>query len=80
MQAGELIVVGKNEAKILLHKFPYDVKVHFRDQFCETPCNPHHADVLEWEVQSSIHHHGGFVLIIKWNVENVREIEWKVFY
>lgn len=56
------------------------------------PCNPHHKDRLEYEVVSEderaveharmLHHHHDrqFFLLIKWEVEGVREIDWIVIY
>lgn len=80
MQSGELIVTGKDEAKIVLNGFPLKVRVAFKDDFSAVPCNPHHHDGLEWEVHRSIFHHSGFVLLIKWHVSSVREIEWFAQY
>jgi hypothetical protein len=80
MQSGELIVTGKDKATIPLHKFPAEVKVRFKDHEVVVPCNPHHRDELEWEVHSSNHHQGGFVLVISWSVTNVREIVWHASY
>ena len=85
MQAGELIVTGKDKAIIPLHGLPLEVKVRFRNPLDHVPCNPQHEDCLEYEVQSSGHHHHhshhcGFVLVIKWHVSGVREIVWRVHY
>lgn len=81
MQAGELIVTGKDKAIIPLHGLPREVKAHFKHPFDHVPCNPHHEDCLEYEVQSNHHHHHrGFVLVIKWHVSGVREIVWHVHY
>lgn len=79
MQAGELIVTGKDEARIPLHGYPRSVNCHFKEDEHHVPCNPHHEDWLEYEVHTSIHH-GGFVLLIKWHVSGVREIAWHVHY
>jgi hypothetical protein len=80
MQSGELFVTGKDEAIIALNGFPRKVRVDFKGEPVVTPCNPHHHDKLEWEVHRSHHHHGGFILIIKWEVTGVREIEWTAWY
>lgn len=80
MQSGELIVTGKDEAKVALHGFPTKVKVSFKDDCDIIPCNPHHHDDLEWEVHHSVHHHGGFVLVIRWHVTSVREIAWTAWF
>ena len=84
MQSGELIVTGKVKATIPLNGIPSEVKVHFKHELEMTPCNPHHRDCLEYEVHTNHHqghhHHGKFVLLIKWEVSGVREIVWKVSY
>lgn len=79
MQSGELIVTGKDEAKIVLRSFPIKVKVDFKDECDIIPCNPHHHDELEWEVRHN-HNHTGHVLIIKWHVSGVREITWTALF
>ena len=80
MQSGELIVTGKDKAIIPLNGFPSEVKAHFKDDEVVVPCNPIHADTLEYEVHASNTVAGGFVLIISWDVTNVREIVWHAFY
>jgi hypothetical protein len=80
MQAGELIVTGKNSIHIPLDRLPAEIKVHFKDEVEPVPCNPHNVDYLEYEVHSSNHHHHGFVLVIKWSVSGVREIVWTALY
>ena len=84
MQAGELIVTGRDRAVIPLHGLPREVKCHFKHGCDVVPCNPHHEDCLEYEVEShhSHHHnhHRSFVLVIKWHVSGVREIVWRVHY
>ena len=75
MHKGKLIVSGNGEARIELNGFPVKMNVDFSDEeVIYVPCNPHHFDKLEWE----INHH---ILIIRWVVSNVREIEWRAqFY
>jgi len=82
MQAGELIVTGKDKAVIPLHGLPRKVNVHFKHGCDVVPCNPQHEDCLEYEIQSNHchHHHHDFVLVIKWHVSGVREIVWTVHY
>jgi hypothetical protein len=77
MQSGELIVTGTDQVTIDLNDFPSEVKVHFKDEAQIVPCNPHHLDTLEFEVQTTV---SGFVLLVKWSVTNVREIKWHVAY
>ena len=83
MQSGEIIVTGKDEAVINLKGKPSKVIVHFKDHSHVVPCNHHHHDELEWEVQRYKRHHqhlSGYVLVIKWDVTNVREIKWSASY
>lgn len=81
MQSGELFVTGKDKVVISLKKFPSKVSVHFKDEPHVVPCNHHHHDELKWEVHASHHHYkSGFILVIEWNVTNVREIKWEASY
>lgn len=80
MQSGELIITGKSRITIPLNGFPSEVRAHFKDELEMAPCNPHHADLLEYEVQISNANRSGFVLLIKWDVTGVREIKWHVAY
>ena len=74
MQSGELIVSGKNHVRIDLEHFPRRVKVKFVDNLTVPPCSPQDEDSLEYEVRSTAS--GKFILLIKWRVSNVREINW----
>jgi hypothetical protein len=80
MQAGELIVTGRDKAHIILHGYPREVSCHFTHATEHVPCNPHHEDWLEYEVHAHKEVHGGFILVIKWHVSGVREIAWHVHY
>lgn len=81
MQSGELIVTGKDEAKIKLERCPSKIKVHFIGAPLVIPCNQPHTDSVQWELQRNFHkHHGGYILVIKWHVSDVREIKWTVLY
>ena len=81
MQSGELTVSGKDTYRIDLRGLPQEVRVHFVDDDCVTPCDPHHyVDSLEFEVHASNHNHHGFVLVISWEVRGVREIKWSAYY
>ena len=80
MQAGELIVTGKDKAHIPLREYPRLVSCHFVHAIDHVPCNPHHEDSLEYEVHTNNSVHGGFILVIKWHVSGVREIAWHVHY
>lgn len=93
MQSGELTVTGKGESLIPLSGRPREVIVVFKREHHEPhPCNPHHHDKLEYRVESqdedlkvhhkiNHHHHDRlFFLLIKWEVEGIREIEWIVLY
>jgi hypothetical protein len=81
MQSGELIVTGKNNILIPLHRpaFPSEVRVRFIDDGPEAaPCDPGNSDTLEFEVRpNSV---GVFILFISWSVSSVREIKWHVAY
>ena len=77
MQAGELIVAGKDTVRIELHHFPRRVEVKFTDNLNIPPCSPRHEDDLRYEVRSTAS--GKYILLIKWHVSNVREISWKTF-
>lgn len=57
MQAGELIVTGKDKAVIPLHGLPRKVNCHFKHGCDVVPCNPQHEDCLEYEIQSNHCHH-----------------------
>jgi hypothetical protein len=86
MQSGELIVSGHDKVIISLHDFPSRVSVAFGDDPIIIPCSPKHADMLEWEVVK--HHckcrknkkHSCIELIIKWEVNGVRTVQWDVSY
>lgn len=80
MQSGELIVTGKDHVTIKLHGNPSKVVVKFKDDCVLVPCNPVILDSLQWDINRSFTHHGGYDLHIKWNVSDVREIEWAVYF
>lgn len=84
MQSGELIITGQDQVEIVLKRKPSDVIVKFKHIHHNiVPCNPHHHDDLEWEidrVHRHHHHQEVYVLIIKWNTSSVREIVWTVCY
>jgi hypothetical protein len=80
MQSGELTVTGKNSIHIPLEHLPAEVKVYFKDDCEVVPCNPHHVDRLEYEVHTNNKHHMHFMLIVKWDVSDVREIVWHVSF
>jgi hypothetical protein len=92
MQSGNLTVTGNNSVRIPLLGRPREVFCHFRHEHEPVPCNPHHQDHLEYKIESvdedlhihiriDHHHHDRqFVLVIKWNVVDVREIEWLIVY
>lgn len=81
MLSGELVVVGTNSLSIPLERMPAEVKVHFKDNLELVPCNPHHADTLEYAVHTIFNSHRyKYALIISWKVSGVREIKWKASY
>lgn len=83
IQIGELVVVGKGEIGIALKNRPCKIVVRFIHELNCIPCNPHHKDLLEYELirtHKHNYHCNRYTLIIKWRVASIREIEWKVFY
>jgi len=80
MQQGELTVTGQDNITIPLHGLPTKVEVFFKGHDIPIPCNPHHHDELEAEVNSSNTVLGRFVLKINWVVTGVREVVWRVFF
>lgn len=77
-KAGELSVTGENKIDIKLHHTPpCEVYVSFKGHHHHhhIPCNPNQYDELEWEIHYKHHH---YVLVIKWNVSDTREITWAV--
>lgn len=77
IMSGELFVIGKEEIFIRLkHTEPKTVLVEFKGHQHHIPCNPHH-DKLEWEI---MHKGDYYVLVIKWDVQGIREVVWAVSY
>lgn len=80
-QVGELCVFGKSEAKINLRhkKYPKNILVFFNDKekFHPIPCNPQHHDDLQWSI---IIENKSYYLVIKWDVSDIGEIKWKIFW
>lgn len=91
-QNGELMVTGEGEIDIELKSLPKRIKLHFKESCTLVPCNPNHFDELEWEITSDCNdgghehchkhhdHKAQFVLHVKWNVSDVKDITWKVSY
>lgn len=93
MQSGELDVTGKDKVEINLGaRSPCRVIVKFKGGHHHVPCNPKHRDELKWEVKNKHYHHphdfrhdhchheDKYMLMISWDVTNVRTIEWVVYY
>ena len=80
MQQGEIIITGKGEVFIPLNAFPSEVRAYFVGEPELVPCDPHELDTIEYEVHSSNHCHGGFVLRIKYKVHSERKVVWKAEY
>lgn len=81
MLSGELIVVGTDALSIPLEKMPAEVKVFFKDDLELVPCNPHHADILEYSVHKiNNSHRFKYELRISWSVSGSREIKWHADY
>ena len=88
MHSGELIVVGRDQVDIPLHRLPSEVHVRFKEEHelhhrhrhHHVPCDPGSVDSFECDVHYSNLVFGGFVLRINWSVSSVREIVWHVSY
>lgn len=88
-QGGSLTVSGCNEARIILQGKPDKVEAHFKDH-PKPSCNSSPNDELEYYThiegdkedcdEEERHHHRTYFLILKWRVNNLREIVWKAFY
>jgi hypothetical protein len=82
----ELVVTGKNNAKIELKQRPNEVKVLFKDDELCIPCNPTHFDELEWEIEEEVIKGllkktvKKYFLILSWDVAASRTIVVEVFY
>lgn len=92
MQTGQLVVTGTDFTSIVLSGRPREVFVRFKAEQHHVPCNPHHKDHLAYEIvvededlheHSKLehrHHDRKFFLLIEWEVQSVREIDWIVIY
>jgi hypothetical protein len=76
IQFGEFCTTGKGKLDVDLLCPPKRIKVEFKDSPNQVPCNPHH-DRLSWDIVKTP---GKLILVIKWNVSDIREIKWMVFY
>ena len=72
LQAGELVVTGKNSIVFNLEKRPISVHVYFSDNCVLIPCN-YSIDWLSFSIKKDN-------LKIKWNVSGVRTIKWLIHY
>ena len=78
MQKGELVVSGKGHIDIPLRRKPESVHVHFLHSQNHIPCNTS-IDHLEYEVfHKRTHNAHGYILIIRWNVSELRNVKWTV--
>lgn len=78
--SGRLCVSGKGSSEFIFQgSYPETVFVHFDDEACPpapcNPCDPGQEDLLDWKI---IRHHHHYILIIEWDVSNMRQIDWKV--
>lgn len=93
MQSGELDVTGHGKVEIILgNRHPNNIVVKFKGGHHHVPCNPKHNDELRWELENKHHshphdyrhdhcqHEDKYVLIVSWNVTDVRTIEWVAYY
>ncbi len=74
---GEIVVTGSDFFCVDLLKHPKHVKVSFVEECRNVPCNPA-GDNLVWFVEDfgPCHHR----LTIRWSVDGMRTILWKVKY
>lgn len=83
-QGGELVVVGCDKVQIHLKDCPHRVDVFFKKKRGPAPCDPHHhhhVDELQWKLHQGFHgHHHRYTLNIEWDVREIREIVWLVYY
>lgn len=90
---GELVVLGSNEAEIVLLQEPRLVEVEFEENQILVPCDPHHhhhdhhhghhRDRLFWYIKHyhrHFKHKNNYVLKIEWVVKTARTIKWKVYF
>jgi hypothetical protein len=84
MKSGELVVIGKNTAKIKLvhnsHHKPRRIIIEFVDDCVMAPCNPKHHDVWSWDIHTDERYEHCHTLHINWHVSGVRTIRWTVIY
>lgn len=94
MQSGELEVTGRYKVEINLGSHPpCRVMVGFRKgHHHHVPCNPKHHDELRWELLNKhqhhrhdarhdhCHHEDKYILVIAWDIADVRTIEWVAYY
>ncbi len=82
-QGGELVVIGRDKVRIHLKDYPHKVVVFFKKKCSPPPCDPHHchqSDSLEWEIHRTHGRHHSYTLDIEWDVHEIREIIWLVYY
>lgn len=86
MLAGEIIATkDHNKVEIELdHRKPSKVLVRFEERV--PSCNPHHHhhDRVWFQIEKPHHPHGthntSYNLIIHWHVNEVRTIQWVVYF
>lgn len=77
-QIGHITVSNHGSLEVHLKRHPDKVDIYFCDDSVEIPCNPANSDKIEWELKHL--HSNKPILMIKWNVVGVREIEWIIKY
>lgn len=66
---------------VRLRSKPQHVKVFWRGEQRIINCNPIQVDLLDWKVEEKSSRHGKHVdLVISWECQFEREIEWEVSY
>lgn len=74
---GFLTVIGKNCIEIYIGKYPKEVEVILVDENSTASCNPH-QDKVDYSIVSDCN--CNFYLKVKWDVDTVRTVYWKVIY
>jgi hypothetical protein len=75
---GDITVSGKSEIGIQLPPYvkPDMVLVEFCENGGYASCNPV-SDRLTWDIRVTHHH---YLLTIRWNVSDARQIKWEIKY
>lgn len=73
--SGKLFVSGTGSLEFKFKHCPQHVFVYFADEQSQFPCDPGSDDTIDWEI---ICCHSCCQLVIRWEVQGMRKIAWKV--